>query len=84
MTAARLQRYTLFLAGHDIEYKNTSKHSNADTLSRLPSQNVESVEDPVEIFHLLQFEVLPVTCEAVKRETSRDKILSQVHWSTRE
>ena len=82
MTVARLQRYALFLAGHDydIEYKNTSKHSNADALSRLPSQKVQSVEDPVEIFHLSQFELLPVTCETVKRETSRDKILSQVRF----
>ena len=36
----------------------------------------------MEIFHLSQFEVLPVTCETVKRETSRDKILSQVYRST--
>ena len=38
VTAARLQRYALFLAGYDytIEYKNTKVHSNADGLSRLP------------------------------------------------
>ena len=37
-TAARLQRYALFLAGHDytIEYKATGCHGNADSLSRLP------------------------------------------------
>ena len=38
MTAARLQRYALFLSGHSysIEYRSTAKHTNADSLSRLP------------------------------------------------
>ena len=38
MTAARLQRYALYLAGHtyDIEYRNMKQHCNADGLSRLP------------------------------------------------
>ena len=37
MTAARLQRYTLLLAGFDykIEYKSTTEHCNADGLSGL-------------------------------------------------
>jgi hypothetical protein len=37
-TAARLQKYDLFLSGFDyqIEYKNTKRHINADSLSRLP------------------------------------------------
>lgn len=37
-TAARLQRYALFLCGHryGIEYKQMSQHTNADGLSRLP------------------------------------------------
>ena len=35
-TAARLQRYALFLAGfnYDIEYRSSSSHCNADGLSR--------------------------------------------------
>lgn len=38
LTAARLQRYALFLASHvhDIEFKLPSLHTNADRLSRLP------------------------------------------------
>lgn len=35
-TAARLQRYALFLSGFEYEYKRTTQHSNADCLSRLP------------------------------------------------
>ena len=35
MTAARLQRYALYLTGYDydIEYRNTKRHTNADSLS---------------------------------------------------
>ena len=66
VTAARLQRYALFLAGYDytIEYKNTKVHSNADGLSRLPLVNEsrdEEVVDPVGVFNLMQFDPLPVS-----------------------
>ena len=50
MTIARLQRYTLFLAGfeYSIEYKNTTQHGNADGLSRLPLKKAcdKEVVDP--------------------------------------
>ena len=56
MTVARLQRYTLFLAGfeYSIEYKNTTQHGNADGLSRLPLKKAcdKEVVDPVEIFQV--------------------------------
>ena len=86
MTAARLQRYALFLAGfdYDIEYKSTTKHCNADGLSRLPLQQTEKEEtemDSSEVFHATQFELLPVTSEAVARETRRDPILARVYES---
>lgn len=60
VTAARLQRYALFLAGYDysIQYKNTKVHSNADGLSRLPlvtEAKDEEVVDPVGVFNLMQF-----------------------------
>ena len=37
-TASRMQRYALFLQGHDydIEYKSSKSHANCDGLSRLP------------------------------------------------
>ena len=52
VTAARLQRYALFLAGYDytIEYWNTKVQSNADGLSRPPLEREirnEEVVDPV-------------------------------------
>ena len=83
-TAARVQRYALFLAGYDyqIEYKNTKVHSNADGLSRLPlktEERAEEVVDPVNVFNMMQFEPLPITVDNVRRETQRDPDLSQVH-----
>ena len=57
MTAARLQRWALFLGAHTytIEFKGT-KHGNADGLSRLPHepQPTEDTADPVDTFHMTQ------------------------------
>ena len=84
MTAARLQRYALFLAGFDddIEYKSTTKRCNADGLSRLPLQRTEREETEIElseVFHATQFVLLPVTSKAVARETCRDPILARAY-----
>ena len=95
VTAARLQRYALFLAGFDykIEYKSTTQHCNADGLSRLPIQQKELEEmgvDSSEVFHATQFVPLPVTCKAVARETRRVPVLARAHesivkgWTARE
>ena len=84
ITAARLQRYALFLAGHNynIEYKRTTDHCNADALSRLPLEVVqpsaEDDADAVDVFYTSQIGVLPVTSADIKRETQRDVILSRV------
>ncbi|MGH0128724.1 UNVERIFIED_CONTAM: hypothetical protein FKN15_035962 [Acipenser sinensis] len=85
MTAARLQRYALFLAGHeyDIQYKKTDLHSNADGLSRLPREGVhENSIDPVDVFHTSQIESLPVTSAMIKKETQRDPVLAKVYEQT--
>ena len=61
------------------EYKSTTKHCNADGLSRLPLLQKEREETEVvssEVFHATQFEPLPVTSEAVARETRRDLTVS--------
>ena len=81
VTAARLQRYALFLAGCDytIEYRNTKFHGNKDGLSRLPLEREnrnEEVVDPVGVFNLMQFDLLLVTMDNVRRETQRDPVLS--------
>lgn len=81
MTAARLQRWTLFLGGHDyvIEYKGTLHHGNADGLSRLPCEPGDHASaDPAEMFHLAHVENLPVTSVQIKQETSRDPTMPKV------
>ncbi|VDI74336.1 Hypothetical predicted protein [Mytilus galloprovincialis] len=83
-SAARLQRYALFLSGYtyDIEYKNTNKHTNADALSRIPQESTEADGeefDAVDVFMLKQLEHLSLTNNNIRRETARDKILSRVY-----
>lgn len=84
-SAARLQRYALFLSGfnYDIEYKSTKRHTNADGLSRLPApssfKDDDDETDAEDIFHLTQIEKLPVTHAVIQRETKHDKTLSQVY-----
>ena len=81
MTAARLQRYALYLAGHtyDIEYRNTKQHCNADGLSRLPlTTQIDDYTDTASVYYTLQMEQLPVTSTQIRNETRRDLILSHV------
>ena len=84
-SAARLQRYALFLSGfnYDIEFISTKRHCNADAMSRLPlsSSNDEDDNEPSaeDIFHISQIQYLPMTHAVIQRETKRDKILSQVY-----
>lgn len=86
-TAARLQRYALYLSGfdYDIEYRSSSKHCNADGLSRLPMELTEEPEqaaDPVHAFYASQLNRLPVTSQKVRMETQRDPTLVKVYEST--
>ena len=73
MTVARLQRYALFLAGfeYSIEYNSTTRHGNADGLSRLPVQVTcnEKEADPVEVFQMSQLEALPVNVDMIRQAT---------------
>jgi hypothetical protein len=83
-SAARLQRHALFLTGYtyDIEYKNTHKHSNADALSRFRHESVKSDTeewDAADMFALSQFEQVSLNTAGIKRETTRDKVLSRVY-----
>ena len=82
MTAARLQRYAMFLAGHQykIVYRNTRHHSNAEGLSRLPLDLQEGPdwgEEAVEVFYTSVIEPLPVTAAQICDGTRRDPLLAQ-------
>ena len=82
-TAARLQRYALFLSGFDyeIEYRSSTKHCNADGLSRLPLATTENEDnqsvDPFDIFHMPQLNMLPVTCQQVRKKPNKILLLSK-------
>ena len=80
MTAARLQRYGIFLSGYsyDIEFRSTHAHCNADALSRLPVTVLETEPDEISVFYSAQFDTLPVTCDQVRTHTQRDPTLSQI------
>ena len=80
-TAARVQRYALYLSGfdYDIEYKNTKRHTNVYGLSRLPVPVKETGGEisEEEVFFASQLEQLPVTSAEINRETRRERILSR-------
>ena len=83
-TAARLQRYALYLAGfqYDIEYKNTKKHGNADGLLCLPIKlalEEEDMLDTTHVYMMSQFECIPVSSKDVRNATAKDTVLSRVY-----
>ena len=83
-TAARLQRYALFLLGFDYEseYRSSTNHCNANGSSRLPLATTEDEQDrsvdSVDAFHVSQFNMLPVTCQHVRTPHTHSEIPS---WS---
>ena len=79
--AARMQRWALFLSGHDYEivHKSTKQHGNADGLSRLPVNLGKNTEgrDAIQLFSIEQVEMLPVTMKEIENETRRDAVSKQ-------
>ena len=84
VAATRIQRWTVYLGAHKytIEHRPAMKHTNVDGLSRLPSPAKTSDTDPVEIFHVSQMEILPVTSKDIADKTKKDSILSRVYHYT--
>jgi hypothetical protein len=88
-TAARLQRYALYLSSfqYDIRYKNTKKHSNTDALSRLPDRTEnegfnEGAYDVTELYMIQQLDYIPVSSKEIQREMVRDTTLKVVYDMT--
>ena len=87
LAAARLQRWAILLSAYryDIEFKPTSKHANADGLSRLPLHVEKEKEEPsdVDVFNVAQVDALPVTAQQLGQATRSDPILSKVWHYTK-
>ena len=80
--AARLQRWALILASYNykIEYRSTTAHADADSMSRLPLPQTWSPKcENIECFFLEPEVVTNVTSQMIKRETQVDPVLSKVY-----
>ncbi|XP_054281191.1 uncharacterized protein K02A2.6-like [Macrosteles quadrilineatus] len=81
ISATRIFNYAHFLSGfnYDIEYRQTAHHSNADYLSRFPTEVVqENAIDDLSKYHINQLETLNVNSTVVAKETINDSVLGPV------
>ena len=77
--ASRLQRWLIILSAYtyEIVYKPTSKHGNADGLSRLSCSFDLQFESGHALVDLIEYEVfgtLPVSVDVVKDASKRDAV----------
>ena len=81
ITAARMQRWAMFLSAYQytIEYKCGKSHANADFFSRLPIHKNQDFEDPSTVFQVSYVEELPVMAADVAKETLKDATLATVY-----
>lgn len=84
-----MQHYAIFLQAyqHDIQYKNTKLHGNADALSRLPTNSVEIVDYGVADFaEINQINSMPINVNMIASKTRKDNsllpLLQGLKWGT--
>ena len=80
LAAAHLQRWAIFLLGyqHDLQFRPTSQHCNADGLSHLP-RNLDSHEgNGATSCKQLQIDVLSLSHMELKTASSMDPIHSKL------
>ena len=77
--SSRIQRWALSLASYEytISFRSTSKHSNADTISRLPLPNQPS-STPVPSELIENLDQASITANQIATWTKRDPVLSKV------
>ena len=82
MSAARLQRYALFLSSFDynIEFRTGKTNLNADSLSRLPLalSSKDNDEEGDTLFYKEIVEKCPISATGIAKESRTDPILSRV------
>ena len=85
LAAVRLQRWALLLSAYSyqLEFRKTSKHGNADFLSRLPLAGTGATSVQY-TFIIAQLQALPVTAEKLVTVTRQDPCLSRVLRYARE
>ena len=87
VAAACLQRWAVLLSAYsyDVEFRRTERHTNADSLSRLPLRSpcADTVQDEATIFSLCQVEYLPVTAGEIQKASRNDPVLSKVFRYTK-
>jgi transposase InsO family protein len=80
--AARLQRWALILASYNysIEYRNTTAHANADSMSRLPLPTTWSPKcENMDCFFFEEDICSNIDHDMIKKQTARDPVLSKVY-----
>ena len=60
-------------------YKPGKEHANADALSRLPLPQTEEEDSTDQVLMINMMDDSPVTIAQVRKWTSKDRTLSQVH-----
>ncbi|XP_045473436.1 uncharacterized protein K02A2.6-like [Harmonia axyridis] len=86
LSTTRMQHYALFLQTfqYDIKYKNSKEHSNADAMSRLPTNSKQiNMYDESDAFEIYQIQNLPVTFEELRIESSKERSFSKLIKSLR-
>ena len=82
LAAARLQRWAVLLSAYsyEVEFWRNDRHTNSDSLSRLPLKNQDSNDtvDEATVFSLCQIECLPVTALEIKRDSKTNPRFSVI------
>ena len=82
LAAARMQKWALLLAAYqyDIEYRSTTKHANADCMSRLllKGDNRLNTHNEVKQVNQLQFDSLPMNAQQIHTATRNDPLLARI------
>ena len=79
LAALRLQRWALILMAYDydITYRRSEEHSNADFLSRAPT-NVATENLELDVNYFTHTNDLPITAKEIGSATMKDPVLSRV------